>query len=535
MIAWDKAVAPRRVLGFSAGMTNDVSGVPTAAGDGGPNEDYVRAFRQAAVDLVLIAVNEDGSFSFLDANDTHRANTGLALESFVGRTPQQALPAGTGDFALAKYRECVATGDDVAYQQLGRFPSGERMRRSFITPLRNAAGRIDRLLLTAIDLTELHAMPPELRQSQKLEAMGQLAGGLAHDFNNLLAAIVGNLELLSLKLHDPDLQRRVDTALQAAARGERLTRQLLAFARPPKLPAPALDPNAVIGAMLDLLRRSLGGLIQIEADLQPGLWPSTAEAAQLEQAILNLAINARDAMPRGGRLTIATRNAPAGSPGQPAAISVGDYVVVSVTDEGIGMTPEVIERAIEPFFTTKPVGKGTGLGLAQVYGFARQFGGTLRIESAVGRGTSIAIILPRGTLHPVLQPPEGGTTMPASGAPHPRSLRILVVDNEADVREAAIDLLIFAGHDAIGAESASAALAMLAQAPADVVLADLAMPDMSGAELIRRLHVEHPRVRSVLMTGNAEGLDEAPNHLVLAKPFGLRDLLRAVEETTEAS
>ncbi len=514
--------------------------------EGRGGEAYRLAFRHAAVDLVLISVHPDGEFTFLDLNDTHIANTGLHPETFVGRTPEAALSGRNGAFALAKYKECVRTGAVVSYEQLVRFPAGERVRRSFLTPLRDDRDRISRLLLTSIDQTELHAIQAQMRQSQKLEAMGQLASGLAHDFNNLLTAIVSNLELVATDLTDParhqrpglqqrqDLHQRIATALRAAERGGLLTQQLLGFGRPRQAATAAIDPNAVIGGMLDLLRRSLGGLIEVEAALAPDLWQMSAEASQLEQAILNLAINARDAMPDGGTLLIGTHNLPAGDKEEPSELPVGDFVIVSVTDEGGGMPPAVLERAMEPFFTTKPIGKGSGLGLAQVYSFAHQFGGTVRIDSTVGRGTRVTLILPRGA-----DAEQDSPVAPAlAPAPVMRAARILVVDDEPAVRDATVDVLLVAGHVASGAASGAAALAMMAVQPIDLVVADHAMPGMSGVELLRAVHRAFPAIRTLLMSGNVDAalqFGDMVGHTVMQKPFGVKVLLQGVEAALAGS
>ena len=237
----------------------------------------------------------------------------------------------------------------------------------------------------------------ELRQAQKMEALGQLTGGVAHDFNNLLTVLQGSLEMLSGRQQNAQLQARVDTALRTVERGERLTGQLLAFARRQPLTRATLDLNAELRRMTELLARTVGSGIAIHTDLAPGLWPVDADATQLELAVINLAINARDAMPGGGELRIGTFNRavpPAGVPEQPT--KVGDCVGLEISDTGHGMPPEVAARAFEPFFTTKEAGKGTGLGLSMVYGFARQSGGSASIRSDVGRGTAVALLLPRG-------------------------------------------------------------------------------------------------------------------------------------------
>jgi len=237
------------------------------------------------------------------------------------------------------------------------------------------------------------AAEAELRQAQKMEALGQLTGGVAHDFNNLLTVLQGSLEMLSGRQQSPQLQARVDAALRTVERGESLTEQLLAFARRQPLKRATIDLNAELRRMAELLARTVGSGIAIHTDLAPDLWPVDADATQLELAVINLALNARDAMPDGGELGIRTFNR-AVSPGQP--MKVGDFVGLEISDTGHGMPPEVTARAFEPFFTTKEAGKGTGLGLSMVYGFARQSGGSASIRSDVGRGTTVTLLLPRG-------------------------------------------------------------------------------------------------------------------------------------------
>ena len=302
-------------------------------------------------------------------------------------------------------------------------------------------GKVEYVLLTALDLTETRRIEAQLRQAQKMEAIGQLTGGIAHDFNNLLTAVTGNLELLQRRTSDERALRYVETALRAAQRGGTLTQQLLAYARQQHLSPRPIDVNAVLQGMEELLQRSLGGLVQVAMELDPALWPGRADPTQLESMVLNLAINARDAMPEGGTLRIATRNLAAARAGMAPELEAGDYAVIAVIDAGTGMSRAVQERAFEPFFTTKEIGKGSGLGLAQVFGLARQFGGTARLLSAPGRGTTVEIFLPRARF-PEAAGAEGGvdtTALHGSGV-------ALVVDDETDVRAVAAGFLSEAGY-----------------------------------------------------------------------------------------
>jgi PAS domain S-box-containing protein len=339
---------------------------------------YSAIFEHSPVDLVITSVQPDGRIVCEEANPAWVRHSGYPLEAVVGRSLEEVLPAQQADFAKVQYLRAIETREPVEYEYTCQFPIGEVTRRSFLVPLPGDSGRIDHVLLTSVDLTAMRRVEAQLRQAQKMEAVGQLTGGIAHDFNNLLTAVIGNLELLQTRVSDDRSLGLVNAALRSAFRGGQLTQQLLAYARRQNLSPRPVDVNAVVAGMGELLQRSLGGLVQVETDLAPNLWQAISDPTQLELVILNLAINARDAMPEGGRLRIATRNVE-----RPdlAELQPGDYVRLAVKDNGAGMTREVLERALEPFFTTKEIGKGSGLGLAQVYGVAKQFGGTVQLLS----------------------------------------------------------------------------------------------------------------------------------------------------------
>ena len=321
-----------------------------------------------------------------------------------------------------------------------------------------------------------------LVQAQKLEAVGQLAAGIAHDFNNLLTPILGNLEFLDMRLADEHLRKLVQAAAQSALRGAKLNEQLLAFSREQYLVPKAVDLNALIDGIEDMLRRTLGGTVEVTTLRAPNLWPALVDPNQFELAILNLAINARDAMPLGGRVLIETRKIKASDLGKSADLAPGDYVRLSVADTGNGMTDEVLERACEPFFTTKAVGQGSGLGLARVYGFARQSGGVLRIKSAVGKGTTIEVYVPRSRA-----PSEAATEWRDSkhrSVANGRGARVLVVDDQKDVREVAVAQLAALGYQVVQAASADTALDLLDNCDSvNLMMVDYAMPGKSGIEL----------------------------------------------------
>ncbi|WP_158258334.1 PAS domain-containing sensor histidine kinase [Rhodopila globiformis] len=384
----------------------------------------------------------------------------------------------------------------------------------------------------ARQIAEREKAEAALMQAQRLEAVGQLTGGVAHDFNNLLTAVIGNLDLLARRLPDDRLRRYVDVAMAAARRGGELTQQLLAFARKQNVRPRPVDVNAVAVAMRSLLGRSLGGLVTIETDLAAGAWPALSDPAQLEAILLNLAINARDAMPTGGRLRIATRNVDAGSPGLPPGLDPGDYVVVAVQDTGSGMPPEVAAKAFEPFFTTKEIGAGSGLGLSQVLGIASQFGGTARLDSRVGEGTTVEVFLPRSAAA-ARSPGLDAVPAAATDAPAAPGAAILVVDDEDAVREVNAAMLQDDGYVVRQAGSRAAALVAIQDGRFDLALVDYAMPDMRGTEFVRQARRRQPGLRVVYVTGNAEPLVADMGDRrdpVLAKPYSPAVLLAAVRD-----
>ena len=285
-------------------------------------------------------------------------------------------------------------------------------------------------------MTERRQVEESLRQTQKLEVIGQLTGGVAHDFNNLLTAVLGNIELASLRTRDEGVLQVLRSAAAAAERGAELTSQLLAFARKQHLAPKVVSLNELVSSMGDLLHQTIGVTIRIETVLEKGLWPVLIDPTQLELVLLNLAINSRDAMSHGGRLTVATRNIGRSDPRRPAGLGPNDYVSISVGDTGSGMTQEVIAKAFEPFFTTKPIGQGTGLGLSQVLGFAHQSGGEAHIDSRVGQGTTITILLPRSQKS-LAQVVDEDRSVSHDG----RAATILVVDDDPAVRSLTVQAL----------------------------------------------------------------------------------------------
>jgi PAS domain S-box-containing protein len=406
-----------------------------------------------------------------------------------------------------------------------------------IDPIWNDLGELVGFAKVTRDITErkkaqeaLEQAREALTQAQKLEAVGQLTGGVAHDFNNLLMAVLGSLELLKKRLPpDPKLMRLLDNAVQGAQRGAALTQRMLAFARRQDLKPTAVGVPDLVRGMTDLLRRSIGPTIQIETHFPLGLRPVLVDANQLELALLNLAVNARDAMPKGGRIIISAREeAGTADNGLPS----GRYVCLSVADTGEGMDEETLARAQEPFFTTKGVGRGTGLGLSMVRGLAEQSQGRLVLTSRKGEGTTAEVWLP------VAEAEE--TPKPATVVAYPheviRSLTVLVVDDDPLVLENTAAMLEDLGHRVIEARSGHEALELLGRARTlDLVLTDHAMPGMTGMELADRIRAERPGLRVLLATGYAELPPAAGEGLPrLSKPFDQSALARAIAEVMQA-
>lgn len=384
------------------------------------------------------------------------------------------------------------------------------------------------------EMAERKQAETALQQAQKMEAVGQMTGGIAHDFNNLLTAVIGNLDLAIRREQDEKIVRWLSGALQAAQRGAKLTSQLLAFARKQHMQTEPTDLNALVSGMGDLLVRSIGATVRIETSLQHGLWPAMVDASQVELIILNLALNARDAMPEGGLLRIATTNSRNDDLTRPHALGLaGDFAVVTVSDTGTGMPDEVRAKAFEPFFTTKPPGAGTGLGLSQVYGVTRQLGGHVDIASYVGKGTTIRIYFPRAA--------EGVKRQTAEKVqeqlPNSSAASVLVVDDDPDVRAFTVSCLESLGYKVRVADGGHAALAILGgRESIDLLLIDVIMPEVQGPEVARLALAKCPELRILFMTGYvAEASDAIGRQHVISKPFTVTELAHMVEEVLRAT
>jgi PAS domain S-box-containing protein len=388
------------------------------------------------------------------------------------------------------------------------------------------------LFLTGRDIGQRKQLEEQLRQSQKMEAVGQLTGGLAHDFNNMLTGIIGSLDIMRRRIADGrtgDLGRFMDAASSSAERAAALTHRLLAFSRQQSLDTKAVDVAALVVSMEEMLSRTLGEQTRLRVTTAPDVWPAWSDANQLESAILNLAINARDAMPDGGILCIDTENVslPASADEDLAA---GEYIRIRVTDTGAGIPAGVIDRVFDPFFTTKPIGQGTGLGLSMIYGFMRQAGGGVRITSQAGAGTTIDLFLPRAT---------AGTESEVDARPVPtprgHGETILVVEDDPSVRLLALDVLTEIGYSPLEAAEAESALALLRSRRIDLLVTDVGLPGLNGRQLADMAVKMQPHLRVLFMTGYAEqashrGAFLGPDMSMITKPFTIDLLANRIRE-----
>ena len=491
-----------------------------------------RLGRDLATERALLhglLANSDDAISFKDAagrlvrlNARKAAQLGRDADACLGRTER--------DFLDEKAAAAIEQADAAAMARpepsetvAAEGPVGaERWSNITRVPIRGPSGAVEHLATIERDITEQKVLEARLRQSDKMQALGTLAGGIAHDFNNLLTAILGSLELAGPRIADqPRVKRLIDNATGAAQRGSALTKRLLSFSRSGELRLRSVDVNALIAGMSDLFARSLGGLVSVRTDLDPDLPQACVDPDQLELAILNLCINARDAMPDGGAITITTRRtAIAGDPD----LADDVYAVITVADEGTGIPQELLERVCEPFFTTKAVGQGTGLGLAMVFGLAQQAKGRLRITSEVGLGTQVELALPRGDCEGAGEAIAATDAAPAAAGP----ARILVVDDDEEVRHVTASFLNDFGYAETEAPDGPSALAMMERSDFDLVVADLAMPGMNGLELAAEVKNRFAEVPVLILTGHAEAMPIPDDLPVLAKPFESGELARRV-------
>ena len=401
--------------------------------------------------------------------------------------------------------------------------------------LRDSDGKPVEFAGTLTDVTDQRSLESQLVQAQKMDAIGKLTGGIAHDFNNLLAAVIGGLSLIERRAELGEEQQRVlGMTKRAAEQGSDLVRRLLAFARRQRLEPRAVELRLLQDAVLDLLTHTLGGLVNLEWHVEDGVWPVFADQAQLELALVNLIINARDAMPDGGTVTIRAENCSVGDE-ELAGITAGDYVRLAVEDTGTGILPDLLEKVMEPFFTTKEIGKGSGLGLSMVYGFAKQSDGAFRIESKLGRGTLAQLWLPRAPENLVaVEPIEV-----ESERPELLPLKVLLVDDHAEVRSTTAAVLKDSGHEVLESSNGADALLLLktGNCDFDILITDYAMPHLSGVDFLREARLLCPDVPALLITGYAETemiRDKPEDVETLLKPFTPAVLDAAIARVCEA-
>ncbi|HXC54879.1 MAG TPA: PAS domain-containing protein [Rhizomicrobium sp.] len=473
--------------------------------------------------------------TLLDANATSLAAIEARLEDVVGR-PFWDTPWFTGTPGMPELVKAaiplVASGQEVRREIVVNLPTGTRAFDFALRPVVNSAGETIAIVPEAIELTERRAAEEALRQSQKMEAIGQLTGGIAHDFNNLLQGIMGALDRVQKRIAEgriADVDRFLRGAMASAERAAALTHRLLAFSRRQPVDPRPVDLNQLIGSVEELLRRTIGEAIDLDIKSRADLWLTRCDHNQLENALLNLTINARDAMPDGGRLTLETANAD-----QNAAaalrndIKPGAYVRLSVRDSGVGMAPDVKARAFDPFYTTKPIGQGTGLGLSMIYGFVRQSDGAVRIDSEVGRGTTVEILLPRygGPLD------DAPSIAPVAELQRPGTDEVvLVVEDEAVVRLLIVEVLNDLGYRALEAADGPSALRILqSQQRIDLLVSDIGLPGLNGRQLADAARATRPDLKVLFMTGYAENAAGSaflePGMAIIAKPV-MMDVLAA--------
>jgi PAS domain S-box-containing protein len=469
------------------------------------------ALQDSEAQMRLVTDNIPASIAYLDkghhvrfVNKPYLEFFDLTYEDVAGKSLRD-IRGEQGYQAALPHIERALAGETVSVEETRKSKNGKSAILR-VTRIPHFADNGDIIGHFAImfDITEDKNREMQLRQSQKMEAVGQLTGGVAHEFNNLLMVVLGNLELIEDGFGDEDTRRRLlETAKKGAIRGGELTQRLLAFSRRQDLRAKAIDLNNLVDDLVDMSRRTLGEAIAVTVEPADDLWQVVADEGQVEAALLNFQINARDAMPNGGKLIIRTANATIGSQEIPpgAAAQPGDYVMLEVSDTGHGMEPEVIEHAFEPFFTTKRIGEGTGLGLSMAYGFAEQSGGFLAIESEVGRGTSLRLYLPRTDNANNDQAASDSAMTIDAGAG-----TILVVEDDPDVRDLVVNLLQELDYQVLEAEDGDSAMSVLESSRhIDILFTDVVLPgEMNGTEIARRALAELPDIKVMLTTGYAE-------------------------------
>jgi PAS domain S-box-containing protein len=493
--------------------------------------------------LFFLRLTADDRLIFEDVNPAGADLYGLSRDEIIGRTAIDVDSEEGAESINRNGRMALLSGSPVTYEVSRTFRSRPRCSINVIVAPVEVSENGGLVLVCGRDLTEQRQAEEALRQSQKMEAIGQLTGGIAHDFNNLLAAVMGSLELMQSRIargRVNEIHRYVATAQEAVKRAAALTHRLLAFSRRQTLSPTLTDLNHLVKGMEDLIRRTIGQQIKLEVIAAGTLWMTQVDQNQLENALLNLCINARDAMPDGGRVTVETANFSIDERmASEGDMSPGQYVALSVSDTGSGMTREVMSRAFDPFFTTKPTGSGTGLGLSMIYGFAKQSGGQVRIYSEVGRGAMVCIYIPRFVN-------EGAPARVAAElVVAPQAIpgqAVLVVDDEELVRLLIIDVLEDLGYSSLEAGDAQSGLRILrSNARIDLLVTDVGLPGgMNGRQLAEAARMLRPDLKILFITGYAENAAISHGDLesgmqILVKPFAMEALGAKVSDMIQHS
>ncbi len=529
-------VAPDGTVGASRTLVLDMRRADDREAGRLAEARFARFFNNTP--MAIASLDHDGRIALTNARFVmlfgKSGSTGRKLSELVQEGERAGLAAAIGA-ALARQSDIPAVDASLA-------DDGGRSARFFVSPILEAGEGEDAAVVYALETTEQRTLEMQFAQSQKMQAVGQLAGGIAHDFNNMLTAIIGFSDLLltSHRPTDPSFQDIMNIK-QNANRAAGLVRQLLAFSRRQTLRPKVIDLNDALSDISILLARLLGETIELEVKRGRDTWPIKADLNQLEQVIVNLAVNARDAMPNGGKLVIRTSNVGAEESRKfrEEGFKPGDYVLLEVIDTGEGMPPEVMEKIFEPFFTTKGVGQGTGLGLSTVYGIVKQTGGFIYVDSKPGAGTTFRMLFPRHELQPHEVP--AAAEQPPAPSDLTGSANILLVEDEEAVRAFAGRALEARGYKVFEAESGQEALDLLngIKVPIDLVISDVVMPGMDGPTLMRELRRRQPELKIIFVSGYAEdvferNLPEEGTFQFLPKPFTLKELATTVKETLEA-
>jgi PAS domain S-box-containing protein len=484
----------------------------------------------------VLTQREDGAFQYDEINPATLRLYGMTRDQVIGRTIDEIFNA---ERAAELNAHLLASLNQEAPYRYVRKVGGSTVE-AISASIPTEPDGLRRLAVTARDITDRQNLEEQLRQAQKMEAIGQLTGGIAHDFNNLLAAFSGSLELIGKRVAQGrfnDIERFLGAAQEASRRAAALTQRLLAFSRRQTLDPRAIDVNVLITGMADLIRRSVGPNITVEVVGAGGLWFTKADAPQLENSLLNLCINGRDAMaPHGGRLTIETANKWLDDrAAKERELPPGQYISLCVTDTGAGMTPQVMARVFDPFFTTKPLGEGTGLGLSMVHGFVRQSGGQVRIYSELGKGTTVCLYLPRftGTAEP--------STYPTTAAgPAGAGETVLVIDDEPTIRMVIVGVLADSGYATLEAGDGASGLRILqSDARIDLLITDVGLPGgLNGRQIADAARIKRPDLKVLFITGFAENAVVGNGHLapgmeVITKPFAMTDMAAKVRDLIE--